>query len=172
MAPETQQVFMDRIRRALTDRGPRVDLPEDIEVARVVGKDQDTAAFFIQRVGQAAMQPHRVTGELLDASDPEACFTADLGITGVELAVAETASMSVKSGGGRRRLASLAVPCHIAIVPTARIVPDLLDWGYQADSDPPANEVLISGPSKTADIEGTIVQGVHGPGTVHVVVVD
>lgn len=214
MAVETKDTFMARIRRALTDRGTPVELPQDIEVARVVARDRDAVSFFIERVEQAAMRPHRVSGEaaiadqiaeivrataittavvpdeeipgraeiverlqdmgvqLLDANDPEACFTADLGITGVELAVAETASLSVMSGGARRRLASLAVPCHVAIVRVAQIVPDLLDWACQADSERPANEVLISGPSKTADIEGTIVEGVHGPGVVHVIIVD
>lgn len=110
--------------------------------------------------------------KLLDADDPDAGFEADIGITGVRMAVAETASMSVISGGEHRRLASLAVPAHIALVRAGQIVADLLDWGSAAEGEPCANEVLISAMSKTADIEGILVPGVHGPGTVHVIVID
>ena len=69
-------------------------------------------------------------------------------------------------------MASLAVPAHIAVLRADQIVPDLLDWGGSLSSDPPANEVLISAMSKTADIEGILVPGVHGPGIVHVVVIE
>lgn len=105
-------------------------------------------------------------------NDPDIAFHVDAGITGVEMAVAETASMSVVSGGANRRLASLAPPCHIAIVRASQMVPDLTDWAASKSTQQPANEVLISGPSKTADIEMTLVQGVHGPGNVHVIVIE
>jgi L-lactate dehydrogenase complex protein LldG len=110
--------------------------------------------------------------KLFGADEPDAAFEADVGITGVRMAVAETASMSVVSGGVHRRLASLAVPAHIALVRAGQIVADLLDWGQEAHGTPTANEVLISAMSKTADIEGILVPGVHGPGTVHVVIVE
>ena len=110
--------------------------------------------------------------QLLSPDDKDAAFTADVGITGIRLAVAETASMSVVSGGTHRRLASLAVPAHIAVLRADQIVPDLLDWGDSLSADPPANEVLISAMSKTADIEGILVPGVHGPGIVHVVIIE
>lgn len=109
---------------------------------------------------------------LVDPDDPDAGFEADLGITGVRIAVAETASMSVVSGGGHRRLASLAVPAHLAILDARSIVPDLLDWGRQTAGPGTANEVLISAMSKTADIEGILVAGVHGPRIVHVIVME
>ncbi len=103
--------------------------------------------------------------------DTDAAFEADAGITGVTLAIAETGSISVASGGKRRRLASLAVPIHIALVRKDQLVPDLIDWTARMPDPLPANEVLISGPSKTADIEMTLVTGVHGPKHVHIIVV-
>jgi L-lactate dehydrogenase complex protein LldG len=117
----------------------------------------------------AALQEQGV--RLLSPDDRDASFEADVGITGVRLAVAETASMSVISGERHRRLASLAVPAHIAVLRAEQVVPDLLDWGRTISPDPPANEVLISAMSKTADIEGILVPGVHGPGIVHVVII-
>lgn len=214
MPSETQAAFFSRITAALSQRGPTIDLPEDLDTARVAGDGIDLVATFVQRAQQAGMHPHRVTGEeaaaekvlelarslsaraaivpdepipgreaiaaslrsagieLPDPDDQEAPFTADIGITGVRLAVAETASMSVITGQGHRRLASLAVPTHIAILRADQVVPDLLDWGRSTLPEPPANEVLISAMSKTADIEGILVPGVHGPGLVHVVIVE
>jgi L-lactate dehydrogenase complex protein LldG len=214
MPSESQAAFFARIQSALAERGPAFDLPDDLEVARVVPASQDLLATFLAKVEQSGMHPHRVTGEaaaisrvleivaelnarsaivpaesfparedlvavlqskgiaLLDADGPDSAFEADVGITGVRLAVAETASMSIVSGGTHRRLASLAVPAHIAILRADQIVPDLLDWGGRPLAPPPANEVLVSAMSKTADIEGILVPGVHGPGTVHVIVVE
>ena len=65
-------------------------------------------------------------------------------------------------------------PVHIAIVRAAQIVPDMLDlWppGVPAPSMP-ASLVLVTGPSKTADIEGILITGVHGPREVRVIVVE
>lgn len=107
---------------------------------------------------------------LLDPDDPDAGFSADVGITGVTSAIAETGSMCLTSGGSHRRLASLAVPVHICIVHAGQIVPDLLDWAANQPEALPASEVLVSGPSKTADIELALVMGVHGPREEHVII--
>ncbi|HSW46611.1 MAG TPA: lactate utilization protein [Phycisphaerae bacterium] len=108
---------------------------------------------------------------LLDVNDHDAAFDADVGITGAAWAVAETASVSLLSGGPRRRLASLAVPCSIVVVRVGQIVADLLDWAAAQPADLPACQVLVSGPSKTADIELVLVIGVHGPKEQHIIVV-
>ncbi len=108
---------------------------------------------------------------LLDPDDPDAGFEADVGITGVTSAIAETGSMCLTSGGPYRRLASLAVPVHIGIVRAEQIVPDLVDWAANQPADLPASEVLVSGPSKTADIELALVMGVHGPREEHVIII-
>jgi len=100
-------------------------------------------------------------------------FDADVGITAAELGIAETASVVLQSGGPRRRLVGLAPPTHIVILPKDRIVADLLDWATWCQDRPqPANQTIISGPSKTADIELTLVTGMHGPGVVHVILLD
>jgi L-lactate dehydrogenase complex protein LldG len=110
---------------------------------------------------------------LLDPHDgDEAVFSADVGITGVAAAVAETGSLVCTSGPQQWRGLSLIPPVHVAIVRADQIVPDLLDVLATANPDPPAALTLISGPSKTADIEGILITGVHGPGHVHVVVTE
>jgi L-lactate dehydrogenase complex protein LldG len=100
-------------------------------------------------------------------------FEADVGITGAELAIAETGTVILTSGGSRRRLVGLAPPAHVILVPTDRIVADLLDWSDWYTSQPlHACQTMITGPSKTADIELTLVTGMHAPGVVHVVLID
>lgn len=107
----------------------------------------------------------------LDPDDPDAAFSADVSITGVESAIAETASICLTSGDGRRRLASLAVGTHIGVVRAEQIVPDLLDWADRQPENSPANQTLVSGPSKTADIELNLVMGVHGPRQEHFIII-
>ncbi|MBN1345875.1 MAG: iron-sulfur cluster-binding protein [Phycisphaerae bacterium] len=100
-------------------------------------------------------------------------FEADVGITGAEMGIAETGTVVLSSGGPRRRLLGLAPPAHIVILPTDAIVADLLDWAREVDARPrQACQTLITGPSKTADIELTLVTGMHAPGVVHVILTD
>ena len=112
--------------------------------------------------------------ELLNQpSDDEVLFSADVGITGVYGAIAETGSLVLRAGPESPRMMSLTPPVHVALLACGQIVPDLLDWAsLHAPGEHPAGayEVLITGPSKTADIELNLVTGVHGPGEVHVVV--
>ncbi len=106
---------------------------------------------------------------LTDLRQHDCAFDSDVGITLARMGIAETGSIVVRSGSQTRRLASLAVPEHIAILRASQIVPDLLDWAASLGEPMPANEVLITGPSKTSDIESNLVMGVHGPKNVHVV---
>jgi L-lactate dehydrogenase complex protein LldG len=101
-------------------------------------------------------------------------LAADIGITGVDLAIAETGTLLVCARAGQERLASLLPRVHVAIVEESRIVPDLLDAIAQLNErgleSLPSNIALITGPSKTGDIELELTTGVHGPGKWHVVI--
>lgn len=99
------------------------------------------------------------------------CAAADVGLSGAVAALAETGTIIVQSGPGHSRLATLLPPVHIALLPIERLLPDLFAWTQTRQSAPPANVTLISGPSKTADIEQTLSIGVHGPKRFVVVVV-
>ncbi|MFQ5806183.1 MAG: lactate utilization protein C [Phycisphaerae bacterium] len=106
-------------------------------------------------------------------TDDETLFSAEAAITGVVAAVAETGTLVCESQPTVARGSSLIPPVHIAVVTHSQLLPDLCDCfdALSERSELPANVSLISGPSKTADIEGVLVTGVHGPGDVQVVLV-
>jgi L-lactate dehydrogenase complex protein LldG len=100
------------------------------------------------------------------------CANADAGLTGADAALAETGSVILKMNDRQSRLVSLLPPVHIVILPASKIVPDIFTWTANCDGELPSQLVIISGPSKTADIEQTLVVGVHGPKRFIVVVYD
>jgi L-lactate dehydrogenase complex protein LldG len=110
----------------------------------------------------------------------EAAAAAGLGVTGVDLAIAETGTLVLRSGAGRPRATSLLPPTHVAVFDRRRLVESLEQLGialeaWHADPDtwlPGAMINLITGPSRTADIELTLTRGVHGPKEVHAIFVE
>jgi L-lactate dehydrogenase complex protein LldG len=103
----------------------------------------------------------------------ELCATAAVGITSADYALADTGSLVMISSPQEARIISLLPPAHIAVVPRARILTSLdeLFSLVPKPADLTSSMVLITGPSRTADIEQFLVRGVHGPGTIHAVVV-
>jgi L-lactate dehydrogenase complex protein LldG len=91
------------------------------------------------------------------------CLEADVGLTVAPFALAETGTIGVTSGNKHSRLVSLLPEVHIALLPRDRLLPDLIAWERVRPRRLPAQLVLVSGPSKTADIEQTLVVGAHGP---------
>lgn len=102
---------------------------------------------------------------------------SDIGITGVDYAIAETGSCVLLAKPGTSRLVSLLPPVHIAVVLSNQILPSL-DELFTLRSknfligDFDRYMSIITGPSRSADIEQTIVTGVHGPGEVHIVLLE
>jgi L-lactate dehydrogenase complex protein LldG len=98
-----------------------------------------------------------------------------LGITGVFCAIAETGTLVVVSGADTPTATTLLPDTHVAIVSVDRIVDTMEDAFVlvrkERGSIPRAIN-MISGPSRTGDIEQTIVLGAHGPFRVHILVVD
>ncbi len=116
----------------------------------------------------------QVQSGFTDAAELRAlCATADVGITSADYALADTGTLVMLAGPAEARLISLLPPVHIAVVPKERLLSGL-DELFTILPDPAAQTssmVLITGPSRTADIEQILVRGVHGPGEIHVVVV-
>lgn len=108
---------------------------------------------------------------------------SDMGITGADYAIAETGSVIVLPRSGLSRLVSVVPPVHVAIVRPRDILGTLDDLfalrrlefhqnGERGTPDMGSYLNFITGPSRTADIEQTIVVGVHGPREVHMVLLD
>jgi len=104
----------------------------------------------------------------------QACSEANFGITSADYALADTGTLVMISGAEESRLVSLLPPAHIAVVPVSRLLEDLdeLMLRIPTPSDRTSSMVLITGPSRTADIEQILVRGVHGPGEITVILVD
>jgi L-lactate dehydrogenase complex protein LldG len=109
----------------------------------------------------------------------ERIIAAGMGLTGVDYAIAETGSVVVVPRKGLSRLVSLVPPVHLALVRAEDVVETLDDLfllrrleyhRYGGDMGSYLN--LITGPSRTADIEQTLVVGVHGPKEAHLVLLE
>jgi L-lactate dehydrogenase complex protein LldG len=107
--------------------------------------------------------------------EPRAAKGEDLvGVTGVFCALAETGTLAMVSGPDTPASASLLPETHVALVPLARLVAHMEDaWDLMRAElgELPRAVNYISGPSRTADIEQTLVLGAHGPYRVHIVLV-
>ncbi|MCP4667015.1 MAG: hypothetical protein GY849_11685 [Deltaproteobacteria bacterium] len=101
---------------------------------------------------------------------------ADLGLSGADYALADTGTLVLTARPGQDRSSSLLPPAHVAFLNQERILPGLdelmvrIRLDLEGGGRPHSCVTLISGPSKTADIEMTLVHGIHGPKEVHVVV--
>ena len=103
----------------------------------------------------------------------ELCATCNVGITSADYALADTGTLVMLSSPQEARLISLLPPAHLAVVPASRLLGSLdeLFTLLPNPSEQTSSMVLITGPSRTADIEQILVRGVHGPGEITVVVV-
>jgi L-lactate dehydrogenase complex protein LldG len=124
----------------------------------------------------AAALPHDLFAALPSpcsgASPRDEQAAADIGVTACDAAVAETGSLLLLSGPGRARTVSLLPRTHLAIVRRSDIVPTLAD-AFERLRDrrrTSASCTVITGPSRTADIELTLTLGIHGPGYLIVVI--
>jgi L-lactate utilization protein LutC len=128
------------------------------------------------------LRPLGIDVALADRLPPEAgketLFAADIGISEPYALIAETGSVVVAAAPAEPRSLSLLPPVHVVVADRRRLLPDLFDLfaelapgGPAAGTEPglPSCLAVITGPSKTGDIELRLVTGVHGPGEVHVV---
>src|SRR6187397_1671628 len=114
--------------------------------------------------------------ELFEIDARAAEGTDAVGITSAFCAIAETGTLLTLSGPRTPATTSLLPETHIAIVRTGRMVRSMEDaWKLLRDEQGanfmPRAANFISGPSRTADIEQTLVLGAHGPYRVHIVLV-
>ena len=99
-------------------------------------------------------------------------FGFDIGISGAQAGIAETGTLLLDSSRERHRLVSLVPPVHIAILDASQIVTTLGEALSLMQKDEQVSPIvtLVTGPSRTADIELTLAIGVHGPQDLYVIV--
>jgi L-lactate utilization protein LutC len=128
---------------------------------------------YLETCGITAL-PQVQSGISRRAELRQACATADIGITSVEYALAETGTFVMLSSPQEARLISLLPPVHIAVFSSSRILANLNELlsVVPNPAEQTSSMVLITGPSRTADIEQILVRGVHGPGEIYAVIVE
>jgi L-lactate dehydrogenase complex protein LldF len=126
--------------------------------------------------GIECIQPDLPHDSQTDRTQAIASLTdAQAGLTGAVAGFADTGTVVLTVGPGRSGLASLLPPSHFALLPVKHIYPSMQDWldaGGRRQIADSSCVVLVSGPSRTADIEMTLTIGVHGPAEVVVFLVD
>ena len=157
------------------------------EVHRVAGRNQavDFIRDFLRgEAGRAVW----VAGSLLDGIDrqqfaagipgltfdvtKDAAEAARVGISQIECAIADTGTLVTDAAPVERRLASSLPPIHIAVAPTDAIHPDMASALARIHPSRCGYISMITGPSRTADIERVLTIGVHGPSRLVIVFVD
>lgn len=111
-----------------------------------------------------------------DAGTKAAAFSAGAGISGADWFIAESGTLVLHPRAGLSRLLTLAPPIHIAVLEPVQVLPSLdelfaIERAALIDGTLASSVNLISGPSRTGDIEATIVKGIHGPLETHLIMV-
>jgi len=169
------QSFCERI-EALAGKTHRAASTADAReyVARVIaGRSAVASNAPILRECGITLLPGVRTG-ITDRNELRAvCSTAVCGVSGADYALADTGTLVMLSSRQEARLISLLPPVFMALVARERLLTGLdeLLSILPHPAEQTSSMVLITGPSRTADIEQILVRGVHGPGEIHVVVV-
>ena len=173
---ETRVAGMMARVEALAGTTQRVHTPDgarNFVAAAIAGKTAVASnAPYLQECGITSLPG--VRSGIRDVTElTEVCAAADIGITSADYALADTGTLVMLASPREARLVSLLPPMHIAVVPQDRILTGLdeLFSLLPRPADQTSSMVLITGPSRTADIEQILVRGVHGPGQICVVIV-
>ncbi len=168
---------LEAIQQVLQAHAPATVLAWDLAQIGLPGLE-----MLLEQQGITRLDPTvTVTGESVTERNARLhrLEPAAAAITGADVGIAESGTLALLSGAGRGRLTALLPPVHIAVLRADRLVRGLgaaFDaLRAQYGSDPladHANLTLITGPSRTGDIEMLLTVGIHGPGELHIVLLD
>lgn len=115
-----------------------------------------------------------VYDEAIEHWQPELFNNVDVGITSTRGGIAETGSLILWPSADEPRLMSLVPPIHVAVLYASELYGSFHEamLAQRWHEGMPTNALLVSGPSKTADIEQTLAYGVHGPKELIVLVIE
>jgi L-lactate dehydrogenase complex protein LldG len=158
----------DRLKTTVAEVASLADVPN--EIARYVAAESLVPA--LAGWGEFATLPWRASN--ISFANRPANADDLIGLTGCFCAIGETGTLLLLGGVTTPKVTALLPETHICVVKKSRIVPTMED-AFQLMRDeigePPRATFFVSGPSRTADIEQTIVIGAHGPYRVHVILV-
>ncbi len=174
---ERLEAVRAEVHRCDTDAWPVLvqQLARERGVARLLFGADGPLADALRRQfaddGPPALVPY---ADPIEAWKEELFYGIDAGITSSLGGIADTGSVILWPGPAEPRLLSLVPPIHFVIVEAAQLHATLADAmaAQRWAEGMPTNALLISGPSKSADIEQTIAYGVHGPKAFVVIVVN
>lgn len=158
----------DRLKSTLAEVAALTDVPR--EVARYIAQEKLPAN--VAGWPEFADLDWSQAGVMYDSRPANA--TDLIGVTGCFCAIGETGTLLLLGARNAPKLTALLPETHICVVKKSRIVPTMEDAFQLARDevgDLPRATFFVSGPSRTADIEQTIVIGAHGPYRVHVILI-
>jgi L-lactate dehydrogenase complex protein LldG len=183
--------LVERFAEVLTGVGGAAHgpLPVDdaLDVLVELCKERAGGAAVALSTGDPVVQQlgveERLGADGLEVLTPEDVFwrerlaEAGVGVTGAVAAVAASGTVGITCGPRAPRATSLVPPAHICLVFRGTMVDDLAEALRRCippatASDLPSGLVWVSGPSRSADLELVLTVGVHGPGSVDVIIVD
>jgi L-lactate dehydrogenase complex protein LldG len=195
--PTARETLLARVKAALAPLPERAPLPNwdrELVIMRQARGAVDAWTLFAERLKGVNGTPLSSVAELVDllaknawkhgycdpalwpslraAFDAAGGFTVDyqFGITAAVGAVAETGTLVLSDLGTSRRLGALTPWTHVAVLRRAQIHIDVPAGIAALPKDP--NVIWATGPSKTADVEGILIEGVHGPGVQVALLID
>jgi L-lactate dehydrogenase complex protein LldG len=161
-AVEARRLLLELVERL---GASRVALTHRAQLA-ALGLEEALAARDVELIYPAPDLDATGRRELRDA-----LAGADLVISGADYALAETGTLVLVAGPDNPRLATALPPVHAAVLRPERILLSFAGLASHLRAGPDSSCLtLITGPSRTADIEQTLTIGVHGPGELHVII--
>ena len=170
---------LERFRHMLEAVGGEVHAVAGVDEARSVLRDLCSGAR------QVALSNSPLVRELaaeLDAetflatADRARLLESDVGLSEAQYGIAETGTLCLVSDREHNREVSLVPPVHVAVLHADAVLPHLGDaleaTRGSAHGEPPPLITFVTGPSRTADIELSLVIGVHGPEALHVLLIE
>jgi len=132
-------------------------------------KERQVTSVLVDESGAQALASIPGAGiDLVRTPDP----TVRCGVTGALAGLADTGTLVLTGGPGRPLSASLLPEIHVALLRAVDVLPSLPEALRRSEVREAPAAVLVTGPSRTADIEMTLTIGVHGPKEVHVFLID
>jgi L-lactate dehydrogenase complex protein LldG len=164
----TSAEMVDRVLAAARERGVKL-----AAIGEGVANESGAIANALSGAGITVMRTAGATDPETRHAMRERLARADLGIAEAHYAIASTGTLAVLSTAARPSALTLLPPASLVIVQIDRVVPDLAAAIEALGPEVFATHriTMITGPSRTADIEKRIVMGVHGPKSLDVVVV-